>query len=128
MSIASDTQNIWQQILTVGGQVVWIINRTYSGIATPANYMEQPVLSVVSGAIQKVIITSPKERDILIEPGHYVDEYRQFHLASGAIINQYDWLKIDGTNDYYVVTEHCSWYVVGLIAKERVLGRRIKTS
>ena len=125
--MGADIAVIWGQILTATGSKVWILNRVYSGLPTPSNYMEQPTLSVTSGAVTAAI-TSPSERDILIEPGHYVDEYRQFHFASGAVVNQYDYIKIDGTSDYYVATENCTWYVDGIIPKERVLGRRIKTS
>lgn len=73
------------------------------------------------------LITTPTERDIAIEPGFYLDDYRMFHFASGAIANQGDYIQIAGTQDYYWVTGTHSWYVVGMIAKERILGRRIKT-
>jgi hypothetical protein len=88
--------------------------------------MEQPTLTTASGAFT-VIITTPSERDVAIEPGFYLDDYRQFHFASGAIANQGDYIMIAGTNDFYWVTGTHSWYVVGTICKERVLGRRIKT-
>ena len=113
-------------MLTAFNSPVWIINRQYSGTPTAANYMEQPTLTAASGAYQS-LITSPSEKDVAIEPGYYLDDYRQFHFASGAIANQGDYIQIAGTNDNYWVTGTHSWYVVGTICKERILGRRIKT-
>lgn len=90
--------------------------------------MEQTI-STSSGAFT-ALITSPTQRDIMIEPGHYLADDRFFHIASGAgaVANQFDWVQIAGTNDYYVISEIVSWYVVGTIPKLRIHGRRIKTT
>lgn len=120
-------QNAWGQILTAGGSTIWIVNRTYSGTATAANYMEQPTLSQTSGAVT-AFITSPRQRDMLIEPGRYLQDDRLFHVASGAIANQFDYVQIAGTGDFYVVSEIPAWVFQGGQIKERIHGRRIKVN
>lgn len=115
-------------MLTAFGSTVYIINRTFTGTPTAANYMEQ-TLSTSSGAFT-ALITTPTQRDVMMEPGHYLAEDRFFHIASGAgaVANQFDWVQIAGTGDFYVVSENVSWYIVGQIPKLRILGRRIKTT
>jgi hypothetical protein len=112
-------------ILLASGQTLWVINRLYSGIPTPTTWMEQPTLTQTSGAVTGKI-TNPSEQDVMIEPGHYLDEYKVFHIASGVVVNQYDMVKPAGTGDYFIVTEPCSYYTDGVQTRERIQARRTK--
>jgi hypothetical protein len=114
-------------MLNAAGQTIYIINRLYSGIPTAANYMEQPTLSISSGAY-KAIVTNPTERDMMDVGGHYVDQDRMFHIASGAVANQFDYVQLASTGDFFVVSEVCDWYMAGTQHLQRIKGRRIKVS
>lgn len=120
-------QNAIGDILTASGQIIYIYNRTYSGIPTAANFNELPILTTTSGAWQAQV-TTPSEKDIFMEAGTYVDQYQMFHIASGAVANQYDMVLQVGTGDYFIVSEVCSWYMQGSQVRQRILGRRVKVN
>lgn len=126
-NIGTAIQGAHAAILTASGQSVWIINRTYSGVATAANYMEQPTLTQTSGAVTAKV-TNPSQRDMMAEPGHYLQDDRIFHIASGTVVNQFDYLKLAGTGDAYVITEIPTHYVSGVQVFEKLVGRRIKVN
>lgn len=114
-------------ILTASGQTVWIINRVYSGTPTPTNYMEQPTLTETSGSVTAKV-TNPSQTDMMSDPGHYLQDDRIFHVASGAVANQFDYIQLAGTGDTYVISEIPNHYVAGVQVWERIVGKRIKVS
>lgn len=124
---ATAMQNAVGAIETAFGQTVYIYNRSYSGTPTAANFNELPALTIASGAYT-ALVTSPSEKDFFMEAGTYIDEYRQFHVASGAVANFYDLILLAGTGDYFTVSNVCSWYVQGGQIRQRILGRRVKVS
>lgn len=125
--IAIAEQNAIGQVLTASGQTVYIINITYSGTPSASNYMELPTVTTSSGAYQAQI-TSPRTADMIAEPGRYLQSDRFFHIASGAVVQQWDQVQVAGTGDFYVVSEIVGWDVQGGQVRQRLLGRRIKVN